>query len=160
MVTNEEKIVVMSDRHPMARTIKDMQPKFYYPSALYLHCDAERVWGYDIAFITNWRNLDCFKDQICSYSHCWGEEAKSDTKNVNPRPFINGVYNVQVIGDPIPCVGFFWTTEHRKFPVIYEDTVEKEVVEDWRQIALICHVDDVDAIADARDKYNRRTSCV
>lgn len=150
----------MSDHHPMAQTLKSCMPKRFYNSALYLHGNAERLWRYDICFLTDWRKTSDFRECAMSFRWFSNEYAENETRNVRLCPHINGIYNVQVIGDSKPCIGFFWTCREYSFPIKWQDTGEIETVKDWRQIALICHIDDFEMIKHAKSKYEERTSCV
>lgn len=131
--------------------------KYSHCSGWYLHGHLQNEMGYDIADFYDVPN-ELLKESAdwCTikrgisdnYEKAYGE-LRSDKKTL--VPYINGVYECEVYGTDVPCVGYFWTTEEEE--VDFGNGIVKPV---WRQRGLVVFFNDVEANAYARSKMATR----
>ena len=130
--------------------------KYSHCSGWYLHGRLEDEIGYDIANFYDVPN-ELLKESAdwCTirgsrneYGKAYGE-LRSDKKTLVPH--INGVYECEVYGTDVPCVGYFWTTDEQD--VDFGNGIVKPV---WKQRGLVVFFNDGDANAYARSKMSTR----
>ena len=130
--------------------------KYSHCSGWYLHGHLEDEICNDIAFFYDVPN-ELLKESVdgCAirgrrneYGKAYGE-LRSDKKT--PVPHINGVYECEVYGTDVPCVGYFWTTGEQD--VDFGKGIVKPV---WKQRGLVVFFNDGDANAYARSKMSTR----
>lgn len=130
--------------------------KYSHCSGWYLHGHLEDEICNDIAFFYDVPN-ELLKESAdwCAirgrrneYGKAYGE-LRSDKKTLVPH--INGVYECEVYGTDVPCVGYFWTTGEQD--VDFGNGIVKPV---WKQRGLVVFCNDGDANAYARSKMSTR----
>ena len=130
--------------------------KYSHCSGWYLHGRLEDEIGYDIAYFYDVPN-ELLKESAdwCAirgsrneYGKAYGE-LRSDKKTLVPH--INGVYECEVYGTDVPCVGYFWTTGEQD--VDFGNGIVKPV---WKQRGLVVFFNDGDANAYARSKMSTK----
>lgn len=130
--------------------------KYSHCSGWYLHGHLEDEICNDIAFFYDVPN-ELLKESAdwCAirgsrneYGKAYGE-LRSDKKTLVPH--INGVYECEVYGTDVPCVGYFWTTGEQD--VDFGNGIVKPV---WKQRGLVVFFNDGDANAYARSKMSTR----
>lgn len=130
--------------------------KYSHCSGWYLHGHLEDEICNDIAFFYDVPN-ELLKESAdwCAirgsrneYGKAYGE-LRSDKKTLVPH--INGVYECEVYGTDVPCVGYFWTTGEQD--VDFGKGIVKPV---WKQRGLVVFFNDGDANAYARSKMSTR----
>ena len=130
--------------------------KYSHCSGWYLHGRLEDEMGYDIAYFYDVPN-ELLKESAdwCAirgsrneYGKAYGE-LRSDKKTLVPH--INGVYECEVYGTDVPCVGYFWTTGEQD--VDFGNGIVKPV---WKQRGLVVFFNDGDANAYARSKMSTK----
>lgn len=130
--------------------------KYSHCGGWYLHGHLEEEIGYDIASFYNvpnellkesadWCTIKGGRDE---YGRPSGE-LRSDKKTLVPH--INGVYECEVYGIDVPCVGYFWTTDERE--VNFGNGIVKPV---WNQRGLVVFFNDEDANAYARSMMSKK----
>lgn len=130
--------------------------KYSHCSGWYLHGHLEDEMGYDIADFydvpnellkesADWCTIKGRRDK---HGKAYGE-LRSDKKTLVPH--INGVYECEVYGTDVPCVGYFWTTDEQD--VDFGNGIVKPV---WKQRGLVVFFNDGDANAYARSKMSTR----
>lgn len=130
--------------------------KYSHCSGWYLHGHLEDEICNDIAFFYDVPN-ELLKESAdwCAirgrrneYGKAYGV-LRSDKKTLVPH--INGVYECEVYGTDVPCVGYFWTTGEQD--VDFGNGIVKPV---WKQRGLVVHFNDGEANAYARSKMSTR----
>lgn len=130
--------------------------KYSHCSGWYLHGHLEDEICNDIAFFYDVPN-ELLKESAdwCiirgrrnEYGKAYGK-LRSDKKTLVPH--INGVYECEVYGTDVPCVGYFWTTGEQD--VDFGNGIVKPV---WKQRGLVVFFNDGDANAYARSKMSTR----
>lgn len=130
--------------------------KYSHCSGWYLHGHLEGEMCNDIAYFYDVPN-ELLKESAdwCAirgsrneYGKAYGE-LRSDKKTLVPH--INGVYECEVYGTYVPCVGYFWTTGEQD--VDFGKGIVKPV---WHQRGLVVFFNDGDANAYARSKMFTR----
>lgn len=130
--------------------------KYSHCSGWYLHGRLEYEMRNDIAHFYDVPN-ELLKESAdwCAirgsrneYGKAYGE-LRSDKKTLVPH--INGVYECEVYGTDVPCVGYFWTTDEQD--VDFGNGIVKPV---WKQRGLVVFFNDGDANAYARSKIFTR----
>ena len=130
--------------------------KYSHCSGWYLHGHLEDEICNDIAYFYDVPN-ELLKESAdrCAirgrrneYGKVYGV-LRSDKKTLVPH--INGVYECEVYGTDVPCVGYFWTTGEQD--VDFGKGIVKPV---WKQRGLVVFFNDGDANAYARSKMSTR----
>lgn len=130
--------------------------KYSHCSGWYLHGQLEDEMRNDIAHFydvpngllkesADWCAIKGIKDE---YGRAYGE-LRSDKKTLVPH--INGVYECEVYGTDVPCLGYFWTIEERD--VNFGNGIVKPV---WHQRGLVVFFNDEDANAYARSMMSKK----
>lgn len=130
--------------------------KYPHSSGWYLHGHLEDEMRNDIAHFydvpnellkesADWCAIKGIKDE---YGRAYGE-LRSDKKTLVPH--INGVYECEVYGTDVPCLGYFWTIEERD--VNFGNGIIKPV---WHQRGLVVFFNDEDANAYARSMMSKK----
>lgn len=119
-----------------------------YNGASYLHGHLEE-WANNDLFEFYGLPDSCLKG-TCKWHTASGFYAVNNENKVEYRekPHLNGVYEVEVYGLEVPCIGYFWTTNERE--VTLKGTDVKFPI--WQQCGLVCMANDGDANAYARAK--------
>ena len=130
--------------------------KYSHCSGWYLHGYLEDEICNDIAFFYDVPNellkesadWCAIRERRNEYGKAYGV-LRSDKKTLVPH--INGVYECEVYGTDVPCVGYFWTTGEQD--VDFGKGIVKPV---WKQRGLVVFFNDGDANAYARSKMSTR----
>ena len=130
--------------------------KYSHCSGWYLHGRLEDEIGYDIAnfydvpseLLKESADWCAIRGSRNEYGKAYGV-LRSDKKTLVPH--INGVYECEVYGTDVPCVGYFWTTDEQD--VDFGNGIVKPV---WKQRGLVVFFNDGDANAYARSKMSTR----
>ena len=130
--------------------------KYSHCSGWYLHGQLEDKMKNDIAHFYDVPNgllkesadWCIIRGRRNEYGKAYGK-LRSDKKTLVPH--INGVYECEVYGTDVPCVGYFWTTGEQD--VDFGNGIVKPV---WKQRGLVVFFNDGDANAYARSKMATR----
>lgn len=127
--------------------------KYPHSGGWYLHGRLEDEMGYDIASFYDVPN-ELLKESAdwCSITYN-RSKLRSDKKTMVPH--INGVYECEVYGTDVPCLGYFWTTEERE--IDFGNGIVKPV---WHQLGLVVFSNDGDANAYARSKMSEKSDFI
>ena len=116
----------------------------------YLHGKLTDIVGYDKAIVTNCKSGGFSKNTINA-----GVISGNIVESLSPNyptcmMCLDGIVNVEIEGIPEPCVGYFWTTNHRN---VYW---EGKAYDFWDQRGLVCLKSDIEGCKYAESKYNEK----
>ena len=121
----------------------------------YLHGELEEKFGYDLFSSINAKELGL---TTTYYANVEGLDDRYKPTVYQPSDdtftfeclCIDGEIPVKVIGTDKPCIGFFWTVDHKKV------VVNGEAHDSCYSRGLVCFADDKKACKDARMKMKER----
>ena len=157
------KLKLLPDTHCNARKIVNdakQTGNLLHNNWWYLHGHLSDIVGYDKASIINAKDCTEFVKELpefmkLSYNgESW--EGAVQTINLIPHAYINGVVECEVIGVSEPCVGYFWTTNEEPLRIIAENGEVFTSIH-WDQRGLVCLKSDIEACADALEKYTKKS---
>jgi len=123
-----------------SRNYEDIpQNEVCYNNWWYLHGELERIVHFDKGDITNADELG-LTTKIIPWTHISGNQVLEIAKDIKEytQSNLEGIYPVTVEGINQPCVGYFWTADHKT--VYYKD----KAYQYYTQRGLVCLVSDKD----------------
>lgn len=117
----------------------------------YLHGKLTDLTGYDKAVVINCKSAGYSRETI-HWSRISGNEVIEIDSNPSYEIYINGIIPVKIEGIQEECIGYFWTTKHRR---VYW---QGKGYDCWMQRGLVCLKSDTKGCKEAKKKYIKQTN--
>ena len=144
-----KKFKVVPYLHPDAKEIiklakKENKNNLDNNSWWYICGELEEMLNYDKGVIINMSDFPQYQGDTLFWTKIVGDKTKIEKFIPKKEIKITGVIEVEVLGVPEDCIGYFWVTDER---TIYAEDNDKNKTsfQNWRQHGLVCLKSDIKA---------------